>query len=310
MPSACKAFNRLPILLLALLIGLITITPVQAQAIDPQGRLIRDVRVVGLDKTPEQLIRNTIRTEVGQPYRTQTISEDITRLTFLGRFDTVVAKVEDNGDGSIDVIFNVTEQSTLLALRFNGAKRFTTPELLTLVLLNPGDPIDKSLIDRGASAIESAYAEKGHFAASVSYDEKTLNDKRELIYRVTEGPRVRVTELAYEGNQVFDDNRLASQVGQETYLWPFVAGYMDRTQLDLDVASIRKYYNDRGYLNAQVGRRIDLSPRQNRAVVTIEINEGQQHTVRDIKVRFTKDGAPTDDQLMSDQQIRMVIDLI
>ena len=113
-----------------------------------------------------------------------------------------------------------------------------------------------------------------------------------MVYRITEGPRVRVTELRYEGNRVFDDDRLASQVGQETWLWPFLAGYMDRTQLDLDVAAIRKYYQDRGYLNAQVGRRIDLSPRQNRAIITFEINEGQQHTVRDIRVRFRQDGAP------------------
>ncbi|MGB0768674.1 MAG: BamA/OMP85 family outer membrane protein, partial [Phycisphaeraceae bacterium] len=74
--------------------------------------------------------------------------------------------------------------------------------------------------------------------------------------------------------------------------------------------TLRDYYRERGYLNAQVGRRIDLSPRQNRAVVTFEINEGEQHTVRDIKVRFTKDGAPFDDQLMSEEQIRYVLSLV
>ncbi|MBX2851504.1 MAG: BamA/TamA family outer membrane protein [Phycisphaeraceae bacterium] len=310
MSPACHALIRLNIPILFLLIVLVTMTTASAQAIDPEGRLVREVRVEGLDTTPKKLVENTVRTAVGQPYRQSTINEDIRRLTFLGRFDTVVAKVEDNGDGSIDVIFSVTEQARLLAMRFVGAKRLNAEQLLTLVLLKPGDPIDKSLIDRGARAIELAYAEKGHFAASVSYDKKALDEKRELIFRITEGPRVRVTELRYEGNQVYDDDRLASQVGQESYLWPFVAGYMDRTQLDIDVAAIRKYYQDRGYLNAQVGRRIDLSPRQNRAIVTFEVNEGKQHTVRDIQVRFTKDGAPFTDQLMSEDQIRMVLSLI
>ncbi len=310
MSSACHALIRLHIPFLCMLIAFVAVTSTHAQAIDPEGRLIRDVRIEGLDTTPLQLVRNTVRTEVGKPYRQETANEDIRRLTFLGRFDTVVAKVEDNGDGSIDVIFAVTEQSSLLAMRFVGAKRFTDEQLLTLVLLRPGDPIDKSLIDRGMRAIESAYAEKGHFAASVSYDEKALKDKRELIYKITEGPRVRVTELRYQGNQVYDDDRLASQVGQETYLWPFIAGFMDRTQLDIDVAAIREYYQDRGYLNAQVGRRIDLSPRQNRAIITFEVNEGLQHTVRDIQVRFTKDGVPFKDQLMSEEQIRMVLSLV
>lgn len=310
MSPASHALIRLNIPILYLLIVLATLTSAHAQAIDPEGRLVREVRIEGLDKTPGQLVKNTIRTTVGKPYRQATVTEDIQRLTFLGRFDTVVAKVEDNGDGSIDVIYTVTEQASLLAMRFVGAKRFTDEQLLTLVLLKPGDPIDKSLIDRGTRAIELAYAEKGHFAASVTYDVKVLNDKRELVYKITEGPRVRVTELRYEGNQVFADERLASQVGQETYLWPFLAGFMDRTQLDLDVAAVRKYYKDRGYLNAQVGRRIDLSPRQNRAIVTFEVNEGKQHTVRDIKVRFSKDGAPFKDQLMSEDQVRMVLSLV
>ncbi|MEO0474740.1 MAG: BamA/TamA family outer membrane protein, partial [Planctomycetota bacterium] len=258
----------------------------------------------------KQLVDNTVRTEIGKPYRQDTINRDVRFLTLLGRFDTVVAKVEDNGDGSIDVIFVVTEQARLLAMRFVGAKRFNNEQLLTLVLLKPGDPIDKSLIDRGTRAIEGAYAEKGHFAASVTYDEKALDEKRELIYRITEGPRVRVTELRFEGNEVFDDDQLSSQVGQDTWFWPFLGGYMDRTQLDIDVAAIRQYYQDRGYLNAQVGRRIDLSPRQNRAIVSFEINEGEQHTVRDIQVRFTLDGAPTNDQLMSEEQIRIVLSLV
>lgn len=310
MSPASDALIRLNIPILCLLIVFATMSTAHAQTIDPEGRLVREVRIEGLDKTPAQLVKNTVRTAVGKPYRQATVTEDIQRLTFLGRFDTVVAKVEDNGDGSIDVIYTLTEQASLLAMRFVGAKRFPDEQLLTLVLLKPGDPIDKSLIDRGTRAIELAYAEKGHFAASVTYDQKALDEKRELVYKITEGPRVRVTELRYEGNQVFDDERLASQVGQETYLWPFLAGFMDRTQLDLDVAAVRKYYQDRGYLNAQVGRRIDLSPRQNRAIVTFEINEGKQHTVRDIKVRFTKDGAPFKDQLMSEDQIRMVLSLV
>ncbi len=310
MSPASHALIRLNIPILGLLIVLATMTTARAQAIDPEGRLIREVRIEGLDKTPEQLVNNTIRTAVGKPYRQATVTEDIQRLTFLGRFDTVVAKVEDNGDGSIDVIYTVTEQASLLSLRFAGSKRFNDEQLLTLVLLRPGDPIDKSLIDRGTRTIELAYAEKGHFAASVTYDETILKEKRELVYKITEGPRARVTELRYEGNVVFDDDRLASRVGQETYWWPFIAGFMDKTQLDLDVASIRRYYQDRGYLNAQVGRRIDLSPRQNRAIITFKIDEGEQHTVRDIKVRFTKVGAPFNDQLMSEEQIRMVLSLV
>ena len=311
MSLACHALIRRYIPILCLLITLTGALPCHAQALDPEGRLVREVLIEGVeDKTTLQLARNNIRTKAGDPYNAETREEDVRRLTFLGKFETVQAFVKDNGDGSINVIFVVVEQARLLAMRFVGAKEFNNEQLLTLIRLRPGDPIDKSLVDQGTRDIQQAYAEKGHFAASVTYDEKALEEKRELIYRITEGPKVRVTELRFEGNTVFDDDRLASRVGQGTWVWPFVAGYLDRTQLDIDVAAIRKYYRDDGYLNAQVGRRIDLSARQNRAIVTFKINEGEQHTVRDIQVRFTKDGAPFNDQLMSEEQVRMVLNLV
>ena len=155
MPPARHALTRLAILITVSLIGLASAGPACAQAIDPEGRLVREVKVVGLENTPEQLVRNALRTEVGKPYRAATAGEDITRLTFLGRFDTVVTKIEDNGDGSINVIFNVTEQATLLAMRFVGAKRFTTPELMTQVLLAPGDPIFELALGDPCVALEA-----------------------------------------------------------------------------------------------------------------------------------------------------------
>lgn len=298
---------RLVIFLLAVVWALSCVGWAHAQAIDPQGRLVRAVRFEGLNGTPEQLVQNTVRTAAGQPYDSETIRQDIVRLTFLGRFNTVEAKIEDNGDGSINVVFEVLEQPTLLSVQFKGQTLFDEDELKTQVLLQAGDPVDRSLIDRGALAIERAYADKGYFATSVKFDEQLLKDNRELVYTITEGPRVRISELRYEGNQIYDQDTLDSRVRSEERFWPFISGFMDRTKLDIDVSELRKYYQDRGYLNAKVGRRIDLSDKQNRAIVTFEIEEGQQYTVRQIKVRFTKDGAPTTDQLMSEEQLRYVL---
>jgi outer membrane protein insertion porin family len=309
---------RFAALAAALLLGLVCACPATGQGIDPEGRLVREVKFEGLNNTPKQLALNAVRTGPGEAYDGEQVKQDIVNLTFLGRFDTVEAKIEDNGDGSINVVYVVVEQPSLLALRFVRTKpeRFTDEELLTQVLLRKGDPIDKSLIDRGARSIQQAYAEKGYFAASVTYDEDLLKDKRELVYTIVEGPRVRISEFRFEGNDVFDEDTLISRVSSDRYIWPFIAGFMDRTKLDLDVAQIREYYRDRGYLDAQVGRRIDLSERQNRAIVTFEINEGQQHTVRDIDVRFFKgdlnapDRERDDDQLMSEQQVRYVLALV
>lgn len=305
-PRPARAFALLTLLAALLLTG----ANAHAQPIDPEGRLIREVRFEGLVNTPVQLVQNVVRTQAGQPYRGQTVSRDVVRLTFLGRFDTVEAKVVPNNDNSIDVVFELLEQATLKKLSFVGNNRLDLEELEDLVVLRVGDPIDKSLVDRGARAIEVEYADNGSFAASVTYDEQLLQEKGELVYTITEGPRVRIEEIRFEGNEIFTDDMLESNLLSEEQFWPFISGFMDRSELDQDAANLREYYEDRGYLDAQVGRRIELNPTQSRAVVTFVVNEGQKKIVRDIQVRFTQDGQPTDDQLMSAEQIRYVMDLV
>src|SRR5690606_26589979 len=53
---------------------------------------------------------------------------------------------------------------------------------------------------------------------------------------------------------------------------------------DLDAARVRDFYRDRGYLEAQVARDIDLSPNQRDAVVVFRIEEGRQFFVDRVEV--------------------------
>lgn len=309
-------FNRsaLPrhvaLLLLLAFAAALPVGHARAQGLDPVGRPIIEVRLEGLEQTPETLVRNQLRTTAGGAYDEQTVNQDIVRLTQLGRFELVEAAFENNGDGSIDVIFRVVEQPTLSAIYFKGAKSFGTTRLLTEVLLRPGDPIDRALIDRGARSIEKAYEDSGYFAATATYSTEILEESRELVYTIVEGPRVRVVDCQFEGNVIIQRGQLEGEIRSREYFWPFYDGYLNQTLLDVDVASIRDYYRNRGYLEAQVGKRIDLSPRQDRAIVTFLIDEGPQYRVNDINVRFTREGQPTDKPIFTDEQIKLLMNLL
>lgn len=281
-----------------------------AQGLDPQGRPIAEVRIVGRERTPEELIRNQLRTEAGDAYSQRTITQDIYRLTQLGRFELVQAGFEDNGDGTVDVVFELVEQATLAAIRFNGNKHFTQEQLLEQVLLLPGDPIDTALIDRAVRAIEKAYEDDGYFAATIGYDADLLAERGELAYSVVEGPRVRVVDITYEGNSQIATGALANEVSSREYFWPFNEGWLDQTKLDIDVAAIRDFYNNRGYLEAQVGKRIELSDRQNRGTVVFVVDEGAQYRVNTVQSAFFRNGQPIDDPVLSPDQIPQLLELV
>jgi len=269
----------LPLLLLLLLAG-----PVTGQGVELENRPIKSVRIEGLERVPEQLVRNQLRAEAGEPYDPDVVEGDITRITHLGRFATVEAQASPQPDGSVILTYQVEEQPLLDDVRVVGNKALSDQELLKKVVLQAGDPQDQFLIDRGRQRIREAYTEAGYFVADVQVDQQALKQQNVLIYRVREGPQVRIREIRFQGNTVFEDDTLEDQIKSNEYLIFLRDGILSRQQLELDAASIREFYRNRGYLDAQVGREIDLSPDQTEATVTFIIDEGDQYSVGGIEV--------------------------
>ncbi len=272
-----------------------------AQGIDPENRPIAQIRIDGLKEVSEQLVRNQLRSEVGQPYNSSTVSNDIVRLTHLGRFDKITARVEPWPDGSVILIFDVSEQPVLSDVQVVGNKAINDAEILKMVLLRPGDPSDPFLIQQGLDRIVSAYHDKGYFVADVSVDKELLEESKALVYTIREGPRVKIKGIRFEGNTSYTKKQLKSKLRSKEYFFILQKGDLNREQLELDAAGVREFYQARGYLDAQVGRRIDLSPDEKNAVVTFLVEEGRRYLVSEVRIEPPDQD---DDRLLPDAQIR------
>jgi outer membrane protein insertion porin family len=255
-----------------------------AQVVDLEHRPVSDVRIEGLKQASEQLVRNQIRTSKGDPYSGAIIQEDIVRVTHLGRFSTVVSRAEPQPDGSIVVVFQVTEQAVVADVLFAGNKQLSDQELGKLVLLRVGDRVDPFLIDRGIQQIKAAYEQRGYYNTDVSIDEERIESESILLFLVREGPRPRILDMRFDGNRSFTSKQLRSKVRSKTYFPIFQKGQLSRERLTLDAARIRDFYRDRGYLDAEADRIIDVSPNEQDATVTFIIKEGRRYTVRAIVV--------------------------
>jgi len=275
--------------------------PLLAQAVDLEGRPIAAVRIRGLEEVPRQLVRNQVRLQAGDPYRRSVVQGDISRITHLGRFSNVDATATQREDGSVVLTYTVNEQPLLQDVQVVGNKALADEELLEQVVLRAGDPRDPFLIERGKEQILDAYTKEGYFVADVTVDQQALNEQQVLIYRVREGPRVSIQAIRFEGNTVYSEGTLDGQIKSDAYFPLLADGILSREQLQLDAASIRDFYRNRGYLDAQVGRQIDLSPNQQNAVVTFMIDEGPQYTVGAIDVEH--------EGLFPKEQIRMQMPL-
>ncbi len=273
-----------------------------AQGVDPANRPVVEVRVEGLDRVAEQLVRNQIRQAAGDPYDAKTVEQDIVRITYLGRFSRVEARVtEDPAKAGVILTYALAEHPLLREVRVFGAGVVKEAEVRGLLALGPGDPIDPFLLERGLKQIKRSYEDAGHFAAHIEVDDQLLREERILSVTVVQGPRVKIRGIEFQGNTLFEDNVLRSRVRSKEFFPIFVKGQLDRTKLDLDAASIRQWYQDRGYLDAQADRRIEISPDGRTAVVVFVIDEGRMYTVKQVRVEGN--------EVFSSEQIRFVMPL-
>lgn len=273
-----------------------------AQGVDVAGRPVAEVKVIGCKTVDPQLVLNQVRIEPGRPYDPKTVSRDIENITRLGRFKPPVkVDVKQNADGSVTVFYLVEEQPVLADVQVVGNKALTDQELLALVVLRGGDVQDEFLIKRGRRQIVEAYRDAGYFLSNVEVDEQTLEESSVLVFRVREGPRVKVRDVEFRGNKVFTNDQLDSKIGTQEYFFLLEKGELSDEKLDKDIASLRGFYSERGYIDVRVGRRIELSDDQKSARVVFEIDEGRQYRVGNITLRGTA--------IFSEAQIREAMPL-
>jgi outer membrane protein insertion porin family len=285
------AAGRLPVLAVLLAGGLgplgapaqaPTEAPAPASAYD--GRVIRELRIEGLRLIDEGYVRNQLRTAAGQPYSAATMSDDIGRLLRTGRFLDAQA-VPEPVDGEVDVVLRLVEKPIIAAVEITGNVKFNTKELLKLLDFAVGDPVDRFLINQGRDAIERKYRDEGYAYVEVTVDEAMLRDEQVVAYRITEGPRVRVREIMYEGNVAYTKRELDKLVSSKSYIPIFRTGDYDPDLAERDAANIQTFYREHGFLEAEVSYRPEFidAARENLRLVFV-INEGIRYVVREIRI--------------------------
>lgn len=278
--------------------------PAAAQGVDVTGRPVAEVRVTGLKQVDPQLVLNQVRIKAGDAYSPDAAAKDIQNITRLGRFSSVQADVKQNADGGIILTYVISEQPILADVQVVGNKAKTDQELMDLVLLRGGDPKDDFLIERAKDQIRKLYRDAGYFLADVSVDGDTLKESNVLIFRIREGPRVKVRGVRFEGNALFSDKELKSKIETSAYFPIFEKGKLSEEQLDQDAAHLRDFYQQRGYLDARIGRRIDISDDQESAVVVFLIDEGPQYTVRNIRFDLEGEGVFNQDMILQAMELK------
>ena len=147
------------------------------------------------------------------------------------------------------------------AIQLRGNRNVETAQLRGVIDVKPGEAIDPFRIALARTAIENLYRDKNYPLAHVDVDSQALADNGDVVLRHRRRPaRPRPQGRTSSPPTTCPSPRtsLRDQVKTAPYIFIFRPGKYDPQQVEEDVASLRRFYESKGFFDARVGRKADL----------------------------------------------------
>jgi len=231
----------------------------------PPQDIVEDIIFRGTKRVPQDTLRALILTKKGDPYDAATIDRDYITLWNTNRFNDITWGIEPGQTGWI-VTFNVVERPVIRTFDFDGLKSIQKSEILDRfkerkVGLSADSQYDPNKIQHATVVLEEFLAERGRQFATVEPQLHQVPPAGvSVIFKVDEGPKVKVNEINFTGNKIFNHRALLRpMVNLHPYGIPhsiffeslFAKAY-DSTKLDEDKDRLEQFYRDQGYYTAHI----------------------------------------------------------
>ena len=273
---------------LALSGSLLSPRHVEAQPAGASGKFIRKITVEGLLRTAESEVLGRMQIRVGERYDRNTVEKEAGRLFAIGHFSRVRGPFVTEFDDGLAIRFVVVEKPLILRVQFRGIDEFSDNELLDgtpPMRTREGELFNRYLARQDEDLIREMYLEDGYLFVTVTHE--ITNTERGVVvtFRVSEGTRIRVSEIRFLGNRSIPDGDLLSLMEpREKDQWLFGLirpGFFNYRDLRADMVAIKRHYRSFGFLDARAEpETIQPDPIKERMVLTIRIDEGPRYTFR------------------------------
>lgn len=271
------------LLVLAVCAGLLSPMPTFAA----DEFVVRDMRVEGLQRISEGTVFNYLPINVGDTVDSLRVQEAIRSLYAQGMFDDI--EMRRDGD---TLVVAVKERPSIEDFTIEGNKDIKTEDLmdsLRNVGLARGRTFDRSVLDNVQQFLREQYYDRGKYAVVVDaeVDDRPNNTVRIRI-NVKEGERAKIRQVNIVGNHSFDEDTIRDGFTLDTANWLSWIRQDDRyakEALSGDLETLRSFYMDRGYADFRVeSTQVAISPDKKDIYVTINIHEGDQYTISEVKL--------------------------
>jgi len=218
--------------------------------------------------------RDTLQARIfsrqGDPYNEDTLRRDFQALWNTQFFEDVQLRVEegDKPNGKI-IVFEVKERPVIRRIRYEGIHSISESDILDRfkekkVGLTVESQFDPTRIKKAEVVLKDLLGEHGRQFATVTpqYEKIASSNAVILVFKIDEGPKVKVGKITFTGNHAFSDRKLIRAMHHDRpYAIPLyitninvMSKTYDHDKLieDMEVG-IRGLYQDNGYFKVSLG---------------------------------------------------------
>jgi outer membrane protein insertion porin family len=256
-----------------------------AMALDPF--VVSDIRVEGLQRISEGTVFNYLPVDANELLTAAKARQAIRSLFQTGFFSDI--NLERDGD---ILVIRVQERPAIAAVVLSGNKAIKDEDMrpvLADIGLAQGEVFQPQSLDRIKQELVRQYFSQGRYAVAVDSRVVELDRNRVRIsITISEGDTAEIKHINIVGNTLFTDKEIKSgfesKIPPRWKIWSKDDQY-SREKLSGDLEKIRSYYQDRGYIDANVeSTQVSISPNKKDIFITANIIEGEQYTVEKIQV--------------------------
>ncbi len=291
----------------------------RAQEPQPQNFIIDRIEFNGNRRVRNDTLKARIFSRDNDAYNEETLRRDFQALWNTQFFEDVKLRVEDSSKGPNYkiIVFEVKERPVIRRIRYDNIHSISESDILDRfkerkVGLTVESQFDPTRIKKAEVVIKELLGEHGRQFAKVTpqYERIASSNAVILIFKVEEGPKVKVGKIKFTGNHAFSDRKLIRAMKHDRpYSIPLyfmeinvLSKTYDRDKLNEDLeVGVRGLYQDNGYFRVLVkepilenldtksnklGVPVPLVPKSNgKAVnITIPIEEGNRYHMGTLKI--------------------------
>lgn len=248
-------------------------------------RVIRSLSVSGNERMEPATVLSYVDLRPGENYDRTRLDHALKALFETELFADV--QIRDDGDGNITI--QVQENPVVNRVIFEGAKRIKEDKIREEVKIAPRQIFTRSRVRSDVQRILELYRRKGRFSARIEPKIVQLEQNRvDLIFEISEGPKSKVQQINILGNTEFSDKKLRGEMAtkQSRPLKIFSSNTTyDPDRLAFDQQKLRQFYLTKGYADFRVVSSVaELTPGGRDFIVTYVVDEGQRYKFGEVNL--------------------------